>query len=135
MPHLAGHLHALVLALELAQDLLQRWQVHLPVHARHRSRHPPASGRVRPPVRCASWEQASSGGRCRGMGAHFMASAIACVELSVCMRSETPCSWLLRPWNFVMECRVRMRSLAITRTALIWSCFAIFFMSAMSFFS
>lgn len=60
---------------------------------------------------------------------------MACVDLRVCIFSETPCSCDLRPWNLVMECRIRMRSFAITLTEEIWFCFAIFLISTMSFFS
>ena len=66
---------------------------------------------------------------------HRMASDMACVDFRVCIRSDTPCSCDLRAYSLVTECLVRMRSFAITRTADSWFCFAICFISAISFFS
>lgn len=64
-----------------------------------------------------------------------IASAIACVDLSVASRRETAWSCAFSPWSFATLWRLRTSDCAITRTASICPSFAAFFISATSFFS
>ena len=64
-----------------------------------------------------------------------IASAIACVDLSVASRRDTAWSCAFRPCSLATECRLRTSDWAMTRTASICPSFAAFLISATSFFS